>query len=296
MKKIILLFATIIPTLVYSQEKKFTSFELLYDISQQVNLKEDYSMYDLEKIKIYNDTLFTMLIKKNHMSKIPLTKKAISFEHEKFILPTDYTPITFTRNEGKWYFLLPFKGLGYMDNEKKYITLIPKAPKWQFQNFFFVNNQIVLIDTDEYNGLFELYDLKGNLMDSTSISIFDFNNSIIYNNTIWDGYDQIKVSKNKVNISESYDINKYGNENTFVGGYQNMGFFINYEKRNKIVIRDMETKFIKESLTFPHFFKESDLGIVEEGRVNLRILSEDNNTFYFVTLKKGHLMIYKAVR
>ena len=297
MKKSIIIIYLLCTTLFsFSQEKKFTSFELLYDIPQEMNFKDGYYMYDPEKVKIFNDTLFTMLIKDNHISKIPLTNKAKKIENEKINIPTNSSPVSFTRFEGQWYIILLYNGLGYINKENIYTSLIPKAPKWYFQKIFFVNNQIVLFDSDDYKSLFELYDLKGNLIDSTSIDFFDFNYSTIFNNTLWDGYDQIKIDKNKIYISEKCNINKYDNEDTFIGGFQNLGYFADYEKRNKLVIRDMETQSTKDSFSLPPLFKESDLGVPEEGTINLQVFSQDNNTFYFVTLKKGHLMIYKALR
>ena len=86
--------------------------------------------------------------------------------------------------------------------------------------------------------------------------------------------------------------------NVFVGACNNYGLFIDWNNRDHITLRDMDDLSKKENLKFPNIFKREYLGIPPEGEttINLRVFSRDNNTFYFVTIKHGQLLIYKAVR
>ena len=60
------LLMVIIPSISFSQEKKFSSFELISNLPQQVKDYSDWPKYDLESMVFYNDTVYTLLVKENN--------------------------------------------------------------------------------------------------------------------------------------------------------------------------------------------------------------------------------------
>ena len=299
MKKSIILIYLLCTTLVsFAQEKKFTSFELLYDIPQQIPGNGSWVKYSLESIELNNDTLFTLLVKSNHITIIPLSKKNSKFQNQSLILPEGKIPIRAVRHKEIWYVLTPFEGLAYIKDNQ--YTRFNKAPDiGTIDNFYFIDDKIILFNSlDGYHGKLDLYNSKGELISSSKEDAIELMNSNVYQNKITNVSNNISIIDNKIQISEAINMEKYGKEDTFIGSCKNYGYFIDWDNRDHIIIRNMDNLLEKEYFKLPIKFSETSLGIPEEGwsSINIRVLSEDNNTFYFATLKHGHLMIYKAVR
>lgn len=279
----------------FAQKKKFNSFELLYNITQQVPESHDWPKYGLESMTFYNDTIFTLLIKENYITSIPLARKGEIIGNQKFSSPQSSYPITMARNKGKWFVVTMMNGIICIEKNGDYKRLIATPQKGFFNNIMIINNQILAYLFSNGNKIFKLYDFNGNLIYTSKEGEYAFINPVEYNDTIRDGYKDYTVKNNTIHISDDYDWEKYG-DYSFVGGYQDMGYFIDRENRNNFIIRDLKDLSIKEQFFIPVKFKDTDLGIPEEDSFNLRVFSRDNNTFYFVTIKHGHLLIYKAVR
>ena len=289
------LLMVIIPSISFSQEKKFSSFELISNLPQQVKDYSDWPKYDLESMVFYNDTVYTLLVKENNLTSIPLTKKGDELINKKIILPPKYNPNTIARYNNKWYIATNDFGVVYIEENGSSKIIIEKPDKLFIKNIMFINNKILIYESFRVDYYFALYDLNGKLINTTNKGKFIFTYPFQFDNIIRNGFNDITVKNNTIYISEQYYLNNDGNEN-FVGGCQNMGFFVEREHRNQFIIKDLINKSEKERFNIPVKFKDSDLGIPEEDSFNLRVFSQDNNTFYFVTLKHGHLMIYKAVR
>ena len=294
-KYLLLLFLFSITFLSYSQEKKFSSFELFFDIPQLVQKYNNWPILDLESITFYNDTIFTLLIKENNLTSIPLNKKGDKVEGKKITLPQKCSPFAMARNKEKWYIATRFDGVKILDENGNYKNFIEKSQELFCYEIMFINNQILLFENNSFDGQFSLYDINGKLIKSSKKDDYVFTYPFEYNNIIRDGFNDITVKNNTIHISEQYYLNNDGNE-SFVGGCQNMGYFVEREYRKQLIIKDLVHKSEKERFNIPVIFKDTDLGVPEEDLFNLRVFSQDNNTFYFVTLKRGHLLIYKAVR
>lgn len=297
MLKKMFLIVVIIPLITFAQEKKFSSFELLYDIPQQIPESHTWPKYGLESMQLYNDTIYTLLIKENVLTSIPLHKKERENKigSQKINLPIKCSPLTMARNKGEWYFLTQMNGILILDENYNYRNFIAKRQKYLFEDFVFINDQIIVFNSFNAMNLFSLYDLNGKLLNSSKENLYVFMYPYLYENIIRDGYNEIRVENNMIKVSDRYDPSNYGNYN-FVGGCQNMGFFVERDNRNEFVIRDLRDKSVKARFFIPVKFSDTDLGIPEEDSFNLRVFSQDNETFYFVTIKHKHLLIYKAVR
>ena len=296
MKKSTILIYLLCTTLFsFAQEKKFSSFELFCDIPQLVQKYENWPILDLESMIFNNDTIYTLLIKKNNLTSISLNKKGEKITNTEINLPQKSFPYAIAKNKDKWYIATRSNGVKLIQKNNNYQNIIEKSENLHCNNIMLVNDQILLYESNGFDGFFTLYDANGKLINTSKKDEYIFEYPFEYNNTIRDGFNDITIKNNTITVSDRYYLNNDGNE-SFVGGCQNMGYFVEREYRKQLIIKDLVNKSEKERFNIPVIFKDTDLGVPEEDLFNLRVFSQDNNTFYFVTLKRGHLLIYKAVR
>ena len=74
MKKILLVLV-LIDISIFNYSKEFRSFKLMYNIPQQINTNEEWPKYILDCVQIYNDTVYTLLIKKGYISSLSIKEK-----------------------------------------------------------------------------------------------------------------------------------------------------------------------------------------------------------------------------
>ena len=282
----------------FAQEKKFSSFELVYDIPQQVSESSQWPKSSLKGIQIYNDTLFTLLIRENCMTSFTLSGNSKVITDIKLNLDKKVEPISLVRIKNKWFFITATDGIFIYNKKGPYNKIINEKKRQRTQTLYCINNHLLTFSQSGFSGegFFNLYNMQGNILDSIKCESVVFSYPFENNNIIKDGYLEVMEKDSTLKISLKHPFNAYPEEDTFVGGYQNSGYFIDWYHRNKLIIRDLSDTSIKEQFFIPVKFDESDLGIPEEELINLRVFSQDNNTFYFVTLKHGHLLIYKATR
>ena len=284
----------------FSQEKEFSSFELLYAIPQEMH-HSDWPNFNVGTARVFNDTLFTIMCMKNYVTAIPLqSSDPDQITHLRLNPPKDFGLFSWYKYKNKQFILSSIVGLFIQDKNDTYQKFTKEKIAHNPFDLFFIEDRILVYSYgSEHENYYELYDLNGHRLDSAfswkyNIHIYAY--PYQYQNKIMDGYCQATISNDKIDLTVPYNADVYGDTRTFVGGCRNLGFFVDWELKNKLVVRNLDDQSVVDEWRIPVRIFSPNTFLREEGFINLRVFSEDNNTYYFVFIKYDRLMVYKATR
>ncbi|CCZ80729.1 hypothetical protein [Odoribacter laneus] len=294
MKTVFLIFLNIIWQQLYSPNNMMNQFELLYSIPQEIKDTDEWPKYNLQSLYFENDTLFTLLIKNNFITSIPLLSNMKDFHHLLTPLPKNEFPLYLKRYKNEWY-TSSIHSIKKFKDSLQYKTII-STPTGPLIDFFEIMDDKIVYNTRYTNVI--LTNLEGKELSKYCSNYFAIATTI-YNNFIINGIRDILIKGNWVFVMPTkrhYTSSAYPNATYMIGGWEKYGYFVDPTQRDHLVIRDMSGNSEEECLYFNHTFSENDLDFPEEDDINLRVFSSDNQIFYFVQVKNEHLDIYKAAK
>lgn len=289
---VLLLLFPALGTSLFSQEKRFSSFQLLYDIPQQIETFDNWPEYFLEPVRIYNDTLFTLLAKEGCRTAIPLNTSQRKITHTKTYLPPNSLPIRLMREKGKWIYVTERGGILQQTSDSTYRKLVEKEQLLYFQDLFFIKDRMVVFESSGWSGVFCLYDLDGKHLFTTPCVRYPFYYPMVLDNKIINGDDQVSLENDTLSILGGDEVR------SFIGSNGTFAYYSEIECTRVMVIKKFSDPTVEEMFFVPIDSDEEYrlYELSDTGPTNLRVFSKDNRTFYFVKLRGKHLKIYRAIR
>ena len=294
MKTLLFIFLSIVWYQLYSQNNKVNKFELLYSISQEIKDTDKWPKYNLQSLYFEHDTLFTLLIKNNYITSIPLSGNLKEINHTITPLPKNEFPLYLKKYKNEWY-TSSIHSIKKFKNTLQYKTII-STPTGPIIDFLEITDDKIVYST-RYTYVV-LINLEGKELSKYHSDYFALA-TIIYKNFIINGIQDILIKGNWIFVMPTkrhYTSSAYPNATYMIGGQGKYGYFVDPTQRDHLIIRNMSENTEEECLYFNHTFSENDLDFPEEDDINLRVFSSDNQIFYFVQVKNGHLDIYKATK
>ena len=270
------------------------NLELLYSIPQEINDKDEWPKYTLRSLYLEKDTLYTLLLKTNYLSSILLSDVHAKIKHIPTPLPINEFPVFLKKYQQDWY-TASTNAIKKFHDSSQYQTIINISPETLLEFFDIIEDKIIYATRQPK---IILTDLEGNELFHVNKDYF-FISTTIYNNTLINGLYDIYIKGNffiYFPYKRHYTSSAYPNATYMIGGQGKYGYFVDPTQRDHLVIRNMSENTEEECLYFNHTFSENDLDFPEEDDINLRVFSSDNQIFYFVQVKNGHLDIYKATK
>lgn len=290
MKIVLFIGMIIVSQTLYSQKKMLSDFKLLYSIPQEVKETDAWPKYGLESLFFENDTLYTLLVKKGHITAIPLSGTVSAITN--IPIPVNDFPFFLKRYRNIWY-TASVNSIMKILSSGQFQKIVSISSNYALEFFDIVNDKIIYTDRDVD---IVLTDMNGKELHRIRPYVYLLSTSV-YGNKIFSYIRNITVGDRTLTLGAPHTYSDvYKNYYYFVGGCGKHGYYVNFDQRDHVDIWDMTNMSQEGSFSFNHLFSAQDQDFPEEDDINLRVLSEDNRTFYFVQVKNGHLDIYKGVR
>lgn len=294
MKLITILSLIIFSNALYSPHTMMKNFELLYSIPQEINDNEEWPKYTLRSLYFENDTLYTLLLKTNYISSLSLSDFSTKIKHLLTPLSANEFPVFLKKYQQEWY-TASSNSIKKFKNSSSYQTII-SIPQETLLEFFDIIDDKIIYATRQPKIV--LTNIAGKELFQASVDYF-YISTTVYKNVLINGFYDILIKGNlliSLPIKRHYTSSAYPDATYMIGGWEKYGYFVDPSQRDHLVIRDMSEDPKEECLYLNHTFSENDLDFPEEDDINLRVFSSDNQTFYFVQVKNGHLDIYRATK